>query len=110
MKLLTLYSVQISNFTEDNKLVKYGALVITQLLAIKEIKNKKKEQPFWKRRIKSNINALRKVLRVTERWKTRMLTKESQKTRLDHLYRVKGKGIKEQLKGLINGFKKTLPL
>ena len=105
-----LDSVQTSNITEDNKLVKCGALVITQMLGIKEIKNKKKEQPFWKRRLESNINALRKVLRVTERWKTRMLTKENQKTRLDHLYRVKGKGIKEQLKDLINGFKQTLPL
>ena len=36
------------------------ALNIAQLLRIKEIKNKKKEEPFWRRRIESNINALRK--------------------------------------------------
>ena len=45
-------SVQASNIIEDNKLVKYGALVIAQLLGIKEIRNKKKEEPFWKRRIR----------------------------------------------------------
>ena len=52
-------SLQTSNITEDNKLVKCVALVITQLLGIKEVKNEKKEEPFWKRRIESNINALR---------------------------------------------------
>ena len=47
-----LDSVQTSNITEDNKFVKCGVLVITQLLEIKEIRNKKKEEPFWKRRIR----------------------------------------------------------
>ena len=40
-------SVQTSNINEDNKLVKGGILNITQLLGIKEIKKKKKEEPFW---------------------------------------------------------------
>ena len=53
-------SVKISNITEDNKLVKSEALVIAQLLEIKEIKDKKKEEPFQKRRTESNINAFRK--------------------------------------------------
>ena len=44
-------SVQTSKITEDNTLAKSGALVITQLLGIIEMKNKKKEEPFWKRRI-----------------------------------------------------------
>ena len=39
-------SVQTSNITEDIKLVKCGALVITQLLKVKEIKNSKKQEPF----------------------------------------------------------------
>ena len=60
-------SVQASNITEDNKLVKCGTLVITQLLGIKEIRNKEKEEPFWKRRIESNINALRKDVSLIER-------------------------------------------
>ena len=89
-----LDSVQTSNITEDNKLVKCGVLVITQLLEIKEIRNKKKEEPFWKRRIESKINALLKDVSLIERWETGMLRKESQKTRLDHLYRVKRKGYK----------------
>ena len=50
-----------------SKLVKCGALVITQLLGIKEIRNKKKEEPFWKRRIESKIKALRKDVSLTER-------------------------------------------
>ena len=53
-------SAQTSKITEDNKLVKCRALVITHLLGIKEIKNKKKEEPFWKRRIESNMNILHK--------------------------------------------------
>ena len=101
-------SVQASNITEDNRLVKCGALVITQLLGIKEINNKKKEEPFWKR---SNINALRKYVSLIERWETGMLRKESQKTRLDHLYRVKRKGYKraaEKLKQRIKAKAATL--
>ena len=43
-------SVQTSNITEDNKLTKFATLVINQLLGIKEIKNKKKEESFCKRR------------------------------------------------------------
>ena len=41
-------SAQTSNITEDNQLLKREALVITQWLGIKEIKGKKKEEPFWK--------------------------------------------------------------
>ena len=70
------------------------ALNIAQLLGIKEIKNKKKEEPFWRRRIESNINALRKDASLIERWETGMLRKESQKTRLDHVYLSKRKGYK----------------
>ena len=106
-----LDSVQTSNITEDNKLVKCGVLVITQLLEIKEIRNKKKEEPFWKRRIESKINALLKDVSLIERWETGMLRKESQKTRLDHLYRVKRKGYKraaEELKQRIKAKAATL--
>ena len=60
-----LDSVQESNITEDNKHFKCGALVITQLLEIKEIRNKKKEEPFWKRKIKSKTNTLRKDISLT---------------------------------------------
>ena len=91
-------SVQASNIIEDNKLVKYGALVIAQLLGIKEIRNKKKEEPFWKRRSESNINALCKDVSLIERLETGILRKESQKARLDHLYRVKRKGYKRAAK------------
>ena len=71
------------------------------MLGIKQIKNKKKEEPFWKRRIESNINTLRRDVSLIERWQTGMLKMESQKTRLDNLYRVKRKGSKratEELK------------
>ena len=80
--------------------MKCGALVITQLLGIKEIKNKKKEELFWKRRIESNINVLRKDVSVIERWDTGMLKKESQKERLDHLHQVKRKGCKKFWSGI----------
>ena len=61
-----LNSVQTSNITEDHKLVKCRALVIAQLLGIKEIRNKKKEEPFWKRRTESKINAIRKDVSLIE--------------------------------------------
>ena len=78
--------VQTSSITENNKLAKCGALVVTQLLWIKELKNKKEEETFWKRRIESNINTLRKNVSLIERWETEKLRKESQMTRLGYLY------------------------
>ena len=64
------------------------------MLWIKEIRNKEKEESFWKRRIQSKINALCKDVRLIESWETGMLRKESQKNSLDHPYRVKRKGYK----------------
>ena len=43
-------SIQASNITEDNKLVKCAALLITQLLGIKEIKNKKKRRAILEKK------------------------------------------------------------
>ena len=43
-------AVLTSKITEDIKLNKSRTLVITQLLIVKEIKNKKKEEPFWKKK------------------------------------------------------------
>ena len=87
-------SVQTSSITENNKLVKCGALVVTQLLWIKELKNKNIEETFWKRRIESNINTLRKNVSLIERWDAETLRKKSQMTRLDYLYWIKTKGYK----------------
>ena len=104
-------SVQTSNITEDNNNVEFGALVITQLLGIKEIKDKKKEERFWKIRTESKLNALRKYVSLIERWGTGMLRNESQKVRLDHLYRVKKTGYKraaEELKQQIKAKDATL--
>ena len=104
-------SVQTSNITEDNNYVEFGALVITQLLGIKEIKDKKKEERFWKIRTESKLNALRKYVSLIERWGTGMLRNESQKVRLDHLYRVKKTGYKraaEELKQQIKAKDATL--
>ena len=101
-------SVEKSKITEDNKLVKWGALVITQFLRIKEIKNKEKEEPFWKKRIESKINTLRKNVSFIERWAAEMLWKVR---RLDHLYRVKRKGYKraaEELKQRIKAKATTI--
>ena len=41
-------AVETSNFAEDNNLIKCGALAITPLTVIKEIKHKKGKEPFWK--------------------------------------------------------------
>ena len=101
-------SVEKSKITEDNKLVKWGALVITQFLRIKEIKNKEKEEPFWKKRIESKINALHKNVSFIERWETEMLRKVKRQGWIICI-ESKRKGIKEQLKNLNNGLKQKLP-
>ena len=42
-------AVETSNFAEDKNLIKCGALAITPLTVIKEIKHKKGKEPFWKK-------------------------------------------------------------
>ena len=86
-------------------------IVIIIIIKIKEIRNKKKGEPFWKRRIESKVNEILKDVSLIERWDTGMLRKQSQKTRLDHLYRVKRKGYKraaEELKQRIKAKAATL--
>ena len=75
--------------------------------------NQKKDDPFWKIRIESNLNALCKDVSLIERWETEMSRKESQKTRLDHLqdHQVEKKGYKraaEELKQRIKANGATL--
>ena len=67
------------------------ALVITQLLGIKEKKKRTKKNHSGKEELSQKINTLCKDISLIERWETGMLRQESQKTRLDHLYRVKRK-------------------
>ena len=86
-------------------------VIIIIIIKIKEIRNKKKGEPFWKRRTESKVNEIHKDVSLIERWDTGMLRKQSQKTRLDHLYRVKRKGYKraaEELKQRIKAKAATL--
>ena len=85
--------------------------VISYYPSVSDKRNEKQEEePFWKR-IKSKINALHKDVSLIERWETGMLRKESQKTRLDHLHKVKRKRYKraaEKLKERIKAKAATL--
>lgn len=81
--------VQSSKVIESNKLIKYQVLVITQIFKIKKMLNNKKEEPFQKRRSKSNINPLYKDVSLIERWKAGMLRDKSHTRRLGHFYQVK---------------------
>ena len=87
-------AVETSNFAEDNKLIKYGALLITQLLVTKEIKNKKREERNWGKKQLSLMNAPCQDFSPTEIWEAGMLRKESHKTKLNHLYWKERKGYK----------------
>ena len=75
------------------------------MLGVKEIRNKKKEEPFWKGRTELKINPLPKDVSLIERWERGMSRKESQKTRLDRLYRIKRKVYKRAAEELIQRIK-----
>ena len=108
MKLQTLYR-QVTLLRQQARQV--WGISYYPLWGIKEIKNKKKEEPFWKRRIESNINAFCKDVSLIGGWETGMLKKESQMTRLDYLRRGKSKGYKraaEELKERIKAKAATL--
>ena len=80
-------AVQTSNSIEENKLIKLVDLLEHWLLLnCYRIKNRKKEDPFWKRRIENQILMQSpKHVRLIEIWEVVMLKKIVHKTSLDQL-------------------------
>ena len=93
-----------NSITGTNKLIRAGAIVVCNLLGVKEKERKEKQEPFWKRRIEQKIKELRKDISLIERMDEGKLVgakAQRHKERVDRVYYMKEKGrkrVKEELK------------
>ena len=84
----------IANITDVRDLLHASAVLVGELLDIKEPKKKEQKEPYWKRRIEDDIKKLRKDLSKIDAWfkgKWRN-DKAKEKKDLDKKYRLKAKG------------------
>ena len=87
--------IKINNVTQTNKLAMAAALWVAKEIGVKKGKRGKKKEPWWKRRIESDITNLRRDINRLERERqgeTRGKGKRKIKE-MNAKYRVKEKGI-----------------
>ena len=62
--------IQTTDVTETNRLVRAGAIFVVRMLGVKKRANATNKEPIWKRRIKSQIDLLRRDISKLQRGKT----------------------------------------
>ncbi|MCH2405554.1 MAG: hypothetical protein MK200_05110 [Nitrosopumilus sp.] len=62
-----IHKYHTNSITGTNKLIRAGAIVVCNLLGVKNVDTKEKQEPFWKRRIEQKIMELRKDISLIER-------------------------------------------
>ena len=91
------------DITDVKNVLQASAILVCELLDIKEPEKKEKKEPFWKRRIEGDIKKLRQDLSRIDswfkgKWKN---AKAKEKQDLDEKYRLKAKGfntVREELR------------
>ena len=76
-----------------NRLLKASACVVTRLFGIVKKEPKKKQEPWWKKRLNGQIRVLRKDLGKLECIKSEKLKNRDTRARLFEKYKVKRKGM-----------------
>jgi hypothetical protein len=89
-----LRHVPVNNITEVRNLLQAGAVLVGELLEIRESRPREHKEPFWKRRVQQDVKRLRKDLGRVESWfKGKWKhTKKGEKEQLDRRYKLKAKG------------------
>ena len=72
---LVLEKINTDNITETNDLIYAAAVVVSENLAVKRGGNKNEKKPWWKRRLESQIQQLRKDISKVQRLKEGMTIK-----------------------------------
>ena len=89
-------SIRTKNISETNDLMYAAAYVVSEKLGkIKKIKNTSRKEPFWKRRIQTNIDQWRKDLsKVDEVLRGNMKLKSKDSLRFERKYKMSENGTK----------------
>ena len=98
-----LEHVKITGFTHCRNAIQTAMKIVGEEVGMKKSNAKKKKEPFWKRRILTDISRLRKDLRRIEAWLPGIWKKDKKKEKdwLDQKYGLRRKGftlVMEELK------------
>ena len=106
--------IEVGNITELNDLVYAGAVVVTEMLGVKNRKSTGME-PWWKRRMEAQVKQLNKNLGYISTLTESKNIKKKHKNRLERRYKMKRRGlpvtreeIKERIKAKNNKIKRYL--
>ena len=89
-----LEKINTDNITETNDLIYAAAVVVSEHLGVKFGSNKNEKEPWWKRRLGSQIQQLRKDINRVQRSKEGMMIKTRYREELQKKYWLKEKGYK----------------
>ena len=89
-----LEHVKITGFTHCRNVIQAAMKIVGEEIGMKKSNAKKKKEPFWKRRILTDISRLRKDLRKTEAWFAGRWKKDKKKEKdwLNQKNGLRGKG------------------
>ena len=99
-----LDKIKTENINGSNLLVLAAANVVADLVGRKEKRAGKKQEPFWKRRMKKQIKNIESNITRLEQWRENKLQSTYWKKRFEEKYFVKNKGIStviEELKQIV---------
>ena len=88
-----LKHIRTENITDTHILIKAVIAYVEKKIGLKACgsKNKKEWEPWWKRRIKKTINAVRKHINILERRKRGKIRRKEKYEELERRYNIKKK-------------------
>ena len=89
-----LKDIQTETITDTNKLIHAVSIYIARKVGLRTGKDrrKKKQKPWWKRRIKGSIEELRRHLNILERNRRSEFRKKEKYNELARKYKIREKG------------------
>ena len=103
--------IKTKDLTKTCLLILAGANVVPELVGRKEKKTGKKQEPFWKRRMKKQIKDTESDITRLKQWRVDKLESLCCKVRLEKKYFLKNKRIStviEELKQRVNVIKRNI--
>jgi len=98
---IVMGKVKLSNITETNNLIYCGAALVTETLGINRNSKRKRQEPWWKRRLEGQIRDLNRDLGRVNALFEKKAVKKKESDELQRKHKLKQKGlqiVKEELK------------
>ena len=98
---IVMGKVKLSNITETNNLIYFGAALVTATIGINKDSKSKRQEPWWKCRLEGQIRDLNRYLGRVNALSEKKAAKKKESDGLQRKYKLKQKGLqieKEELK------------